>query len=77
MGQWSGLVLLAVIAIPLGLFALYLRRPTGGAPRDSIAMKGKSEMVRAFGVMPSDAFDDVIRDDAADLSAPAEREPRT
>jgi hypothetical protein len=65
----SGLALLAIIAVPVVLVLLYLRRPVGrvSVPRDSMAMLGKSKSRRSLGVMPNDAFDDTIIDEASDL----------
>ncbi len=65
----SGLALLAIIAVPVVLVLLYLRRPVGrgSVPRDSMAMLGKSRSKRSLGVVPNDAFDDTIIDEASDL----------
>jgi hypothetical protein len=77
MRDWSGLLLLGVIAVPVLLLVLYLRKPVdpGGVPRDSIATKGKGEVKRPLGVLPSEAFDDLLRDQAADKPKKADEPP--
>ena len=68
MQDWTGLVILALVAVPVILVVRYLRKPyeSGSVPRDSVALKGKGETVRPLGILPGDAFDDKIRDNAAD-----------
>jgi hypothetical protein len=58
------------IAIPVILVLLYLRRPYDrkSVPRDSLSMKGKAEFRRPCLELPSQASDELIRDEAADLS---------
>lgn len=78
MGEFSGLLLLAMVAVPVILLVIYMRRPfgSGGVPRDSLAMKGKSQAPRTLGIVPNEAFEDQLRDKAADL--PEERhEPKS
>ncbi len=65
-GPWDGLILLAIIAIPVAAIFFWMRRPFGGAPRDSLAMKGKAEMKEAVHVIPTGAGQDLVAD-AADL----------
>lgn len=66
----SGLCLLGIVAIPIVLLVVYLRRPydSRSVPRDGMAARGKAETPRSLGVVPSQAFDEKIRDDAADQS---------
>lgn len=72
MGDVSGLLLLGIVAVPVILLVIYMRRPfgSGGVPRDSLAMKGKSQVPRTLGIVPNEAFDDQLRDKAADLPEP-------
>ncbi len=64
----EGLFVCAVVAIPVVLLALYLRRPyeSRSVPRDAMAVRGKAKLPRTLGVVPNKAFDDTIRDEAAD-----------
>lgn len=68
MQDWTGLVILALVAVPVILVVRYLRKPyeSGSVPRDSVSMKAKGETRRPLGVLPGDAFDAKIRDNAAD-----------
>jgi hypothetical protein len=65
-GPWEGLILVALIAVPIVALLLYMRRPSGGAPRDSLAMRGKTELSESVYIVPSDAGQDLVSD-AADL----------
>jgi hypothetical protein len=68
-GVWT-IVLIVVIAIPVILVLFYLRRPYDrkSVPRDSLSVKGKAELRRPSLELPSQAIDELIRDEAADLS---------
>jgi len=69
MEDYGGLVVLAVVAVPVALLVIYLRRPydSRGVPRDAMAVRGKAELPRTLGVVPNAALDDRIVDEAADL----------
>ena len=66
--DYSGLLALLVLAVPLVLLVFYLRRPydSRSVPRDAMAVRGKAKLPRTLGVVPNKAFDDKIRDEAAD-----------
>ena len=68
-GVWA-IVFIVVIAIPVILVLFYLRRPYDrkSVPRDSLSMKGKAEFKRPFPELPSQAYDELVQDEAADLS---------
>jgi|GEM_PF-2761739 len=68
MGGWTGLAILVLVAAPVILVVRYLRKPyeSRSVPRDSVSMKAKGETRRPLGVLPGEAFDDQIRDNAAD-----------
>jgi len=75
MGDWSGLLLLGLIAVPVVLLVLYLRGPydSGSVPRDQLSMAGKGKATRALGVLPNKAFEDQMRDEATDTPDKPER----
>lgn len=68
--DYSALFVLLVLAVPLVLLIRYLRRPydSRSVPRDAMAVRGKAKLPRTLGVVPNNAFDDTIRDEAADQS---------
>jgi hypothetical protein len=67
-GDYGGLILLVVVAVPVALFLLFVRRPYDrmSTPRDAMASRAKSEAKRALGILPNKAFDDLMRDDSPD-----------
>jgi hypothetical protein len=70
MQDYSALLLLALIGVPVGLLVLYLRKPydAQSVPRDGMASRGKAKLPRTLGVVPNQALDDKIIDQAADQS---------
>ena len=70
---WT-LITLALVAIPVVLLVVFLRRPydSRSVPRDGLAMKGKATTTRTWGVWPNKAFEDTLRDKAADQSESGE-----
>lgn len=68
--DYSALLVLLVLAVPVILLVSYLRRPydSRSVPRDAMAVRGKAKLPRTLGVIPNKAFDEKIRDEAADQS---------
>lgn len=64
----SVFLIVPALAIPLIFLVLYLRRPydSRSVPRDAMAVRGKAKLPRTLGVVPNQALDDKIRDEAAD-----------